>query len=70
MSGGRPPLIEGNCIWLPIWFPPNGGARVWEKPNGQPNENVSPNNLHLGMIAYWYKAYIRGDRKKKLVWFG
>jgi hypothetical protein len=38
--------------------------------NGLPNEIVSPNNLHLGMIAYWYKAYIRGDRQKKLVWFG
>ena len=43
---------------------------VWGKPNGQPNEIVSPNILHLGMIAYWYKVYIRGDRKKKLVWFG
>jgi hypothetical protein len=52
-----------NCIWLP------GGARLVET-NGLPNEIVSPNNLHLGMIAYWYKAYIRGDRQKKLVWFG
>ena len=42
---------------------------VWGKPNGQPNEIVSPNILHLGMIAYWYKVYIRGDRKKNwLVW--
>jgi hypothetical protein len=62
-------IIEGKAFGCPFGFY-QMEVLVWEKPNGQPNEIVSPNNLHLGMIAYWYKAYIRGDRQKKLVWFG
>jgi hypothetical protein len=42
---------------------------IWGNPNGQPNEIISPKILHLGMIAYWYKVYIRGDQEKNgLVW--